>query len=636
MNRSLTATATAAAEGAVTAMRQRALLLDQLRAAPGRLRWPVVGLFGARALTPAALALLTGGLVGRLARTGAHAWAAAAVLGTYLLVTLVAQACESGLEVLRLHVTRTVDRAYRRHAERLVCTPPDIGALQDPAIRDDLLLVTTEVDNWTAGTAGRAAWAQLALLSSAAGGLAVAVLIARDSPLVAVLLTVVLLAFRRTQRRGFLSVVHAWSAGLPHRRRAQYWAGLLTGSEAAKELRLFGIADWVGHKHLTESQAHLQPFRTAKLADARRQAALVAVVLVGLTAAVYALGSQVIDGTLPIARLATDLMAATLLLPMSSINEAVLAVEAGMPRVVALRRLQTHLGLLGTQPSSPARPRPATAPPLIRFEDVRFSYAGADRPVLAGLNLEVRPGEVLALVGLNGAGKSTVIKLLAGLYTPTAGRITVDGTDLQAIGPTAWRRQLAVVFQDFLHYPLPAEQNISLGRPDGTDPQAVRAAAQQAGAAALIEALPAGWRTPLSPSRPGGVDLSGGQWQRIALARALLGVRAGARVLVLDEPTAHLDVRAEFEIFRDVVRAAGDVSVVLISHRLATVRQADRIAVIDNGRIAECDDHTGLLATDGIYAALFRLQASQFTDAGIEAPHATAATVANATPQGPR
>jgi ATP-binding cassette subfamily B protein len=140
----------------------------------------------------------------------------------------------------------------------------------------------------------------------------------------------------------------------------------------------------------------------------------------------------------------------------------------------------------------------------------------------------------------------------------------------------------------------------------------VRAAAEQAGASELIEGLPDGWRTPLSPARPGGVDLSGGQWQRIAVARALLAVRTGANVLVLDEPTAHLDVRTEFEVFHQVVRAARGISVVLISHRLATVREADRIAVISDGRVTESGDHSGLLARGGTYAELFHLQASQF------------------------
>jgi ATP-binding cassette subfamily B protein len=243
---------------------------------------------------------------------------------------------------------------------------------------------------------------------------------------------------------------------------------------------------------------------------------------------------------------------------------------------------------------------------------VRFGYPGADRTVLDGLDLDIRPGETLALVGLNGAGKTTIGKLLAGLYEPDAGRITIDGLDLHHIGVVAWRRRLAVLFQDFLRYELPVRDNVTLGRPDPADDTELHAAATDAGLAGLIDDLPHGWDTPLAPGRSGGVDLSGGQWQRVALARALFAVRGGADVLVLDEPTAHLDVGTEAEVLRQVARVGRHASVVLISHRLSTVRRADRIVLIEHGRVTESGTHRELLAADGSYARLFRLQAQQF------------------------
>jgi ABC-type multidrug transport system fused ATPase/permease subunit len=222
--------------------------------------------------------------------------------------------------------------------------------------------------------------------------------------------------------------------------------------------------------------------------------------------------------------------------------------------------------------------------------------------VLDGLDLEVRPGESLAVVGVNGAGKSTLIKLLAGLYDPTEGRITGAG-----------RTRLSVVFQDFVRYHLSAADNVALGDARvAPDRAIVRSAARDAGFDEVVAGLPAGWETPLARTRAGGVDLSGGQWQQVALARALYALRTGADVLVLDEPTAHLDVRTEREVFDKLAAHRGAASVILISHRLSTVRRADRIVLIDGGRIAESGTHDELIALGGAYAAMFTIQAQRF------------------------
>jgi ATP-binding cassette subfamily B protein len=256
---------------------------------------------------------------------------------------------------------------------------------------------------------------------------------------------------------------------------------------------------------------------------------------------------------------------------------------------------------------------PAPAPSLIRFEGVGFGYPGTDRSILRDLDLEIRPGELLAIVGLNGAGKSTLIKLLSGLYKPTAGRITADGTDIAALGMDCWRDRISVVFQDFVRYRLSAADNVALGQ--GSRPRdqaALDDAAREAGLDAVLERLPQGWDTKLSRTRSGGVDLSGGQWQQVVLARALYAVHRGASLLVLDEPTAHLDVRTEFEVFNRLAGRHSGTSVVLISHRLSTVRYADRIVLLDGGRITESGSHEELMARGGGYAELFAIQAERF------------------------
>jgi ATP-binding cassette, subfamily B, bacterial len=224
--------------------------------------------------------------------------------------------------------------------------------------------------------------------------------------------------------------------------------------------------------------------------------------------------------------------------------------------------------------------------------------------------LEPPAGRSLAVVGANGAGKTTLVKLLCGLYEPTAGRIEVDGQDLAEIDPMAWQERLAAIFQDFSRYALTARENVTLGAP--LDDAALQRAATRAGALPVIDRLPNGWETVLSRQFTGGDDLSGGQWQRVALVRALYAVERGARVLVLDEPAANLDVRAEAELYDRFLDLTAGLTTIVISHRFSTVRRADRIVVLDGGRIAESGSHDELLALGGRYAHMFRLQADRF------------------------
>jgi ATP-binding cassette subfamily B protein len=217
-------------------------------------------------------------------------------------------------------------------------------------------------------------------------------------------------------------------------------------------------------------------------------------------------------------------------------------------------------------------------------------------------------------VGLNGAGKTTLTKLLAGLYQPDRGGVTVDGVDLCELDIESWRRRLAVIFQDFIHYELSVAANVGYGRIDRFQSGApADTAARRAGAHSVVERLPEGWETMLSV-RFGGVELSGGEWQRIALARTFYAVEGGAGVLVLDEPTAHLDVRAEADLFARFLELTAGLTTILITHRLASVRHADRIVLIGDGRIVEDGSHAELIAAGGAYAEMFRMQAERFDD----------------------
>jgi len=250
----------------------------------------------------------------------------------------------------------------------------------------------------------------------------------------------------------------------------------------------------------------------------------------------------------------------------------------------------------------------------VQFDGVRFAYPGSAGAVFDGLDVTLPAGRSTAIVGPNGAGKTTLVKLLAGLHQPSGGRVAVDGNDVAELDQTAWQRQVAVVFQDFNRYPLTAAENVALGSPQhGADRDGIEAAAEAAGALGFVEALPDGWQTVLAPDL-GGVELSGGQWQRLALARALFAVRHGARILVLDEPTSWLDVRGEAAFYERFLEITRGLTTVVISHRFSTVRLADHIYVVEGGRVAEEGSHDELVARGGTYARMFALQSAYFSD----------------------
>jgi ABC-type multidrug transport system fused ATPase/permease subunit len=224
--------------------------------------------------------------------------------------------------------------------------------------------------------------------------------------------------------------------------------------------------------------------------------------------------------------------------------------------------------------------------------------------VLDGFDLTIPAGSSLAIVGQNGAGKTTLAKLLCRLYDPQQGAIQIDGVDLRELDLAAWRGRVTAVFQDFIRFELSLRDNVA---PAGAPDEVIKAALAQAGAEKL-----ASLDTPLAKGYAGGTDLSGGQWQRVALARALCAVRLGAGLVLLDEPTAQLDVRGEAEIFNRILEATRQVTTILISHRFSTVRRADRICVIEHGKVVELGTHEELMALNGRYHTMFGLQASRF------------------------
>ncbi|WP_125262778.1 ABC transporter ATP-binding protein [Streptomyces alboflavus] len=393
-------------------------------------------------------------------------------------------------------------------------------------------------------------------------------------------------------------------------RRAAYLRELATTAPAAKEVRLFGMRSWLVERFSTAWWDGMVHMRRARVSP-RRHALAIVFLLAAHLAVVLALAFSAARGSLSVRELTVALQALLGLFALGfsgDLQWTLHTAGAAVPAALAVGELDTR-----TEPGT--RTATATLPDReIRFDQVSFSYPGATGRVLDGLDLTVPAGSSLAILGDNGAGKSTLTKLLAGLYLPDRGRITVDGQDLGDFDPAAWRRQVAVVFQDFVRYPFSVRDNVTFGHIEAaaTDDDHLVAAARLGGFLGVEQELPNGWNTLLSGAYTDGTELSGGQWQRLALSRALYAVRHGARVLVLDEPTAHLDIEAEHELYARFLEITAGLTTILVSHRFATVRLADRIAVVDGGRVSEYGTHDELLASQGRYARMFRVQSEPF------------------------
>ena len=425
-------------------------------------------------------------------------------------------------------------------------------------------------------------------------------------------------------------------------RHADYAFRLAVEPPAAKELRLFGLGDWVVERFRSRRQRLTELRWQATRLRQRPVLWSLLLVLAANLVVFWSLGAAAAGGGLTLGRLVTFASAAasTSMIAFGGLSWALDGAAAPAAAVLRLRAAMESAGALvqGRRPGvdddqsgdeRQAEPPAGMPAREIRFRHLTFTYpaagagvgagvgggdgGGGGEPVLADFDLAIPAGSSLAIVGQNGAGKTTLAKLLCRLYDPQEGAIEVDGVDLRAMDPDAWRSRLTAVFQDFIRFELPLRDNVA---PGGAPDEAIEQALAAAGAAGL-----AALDTVLARGYPGGTELSGGQWQRIALARALCAVRLGAGVVVLDEPTAQLDVRGEAEIFDRILAATRHTTTILISHRFSTVRHADRICVLEHGKVVELGTHDELMAAGGRYRTMFELQASRFGDAGAAGDH---------------
>jgi ATP-binding cassette subfamily B protein len=555
------------------------------------------------------VAAIPGAVVRGLASPdGHHLIIALAEAGVVYALSLLRGPAEDALTAA---ATARVDALMQRRLVRAVCAPIGIAHLEDQGTLERLASARGEL------LGGQPAGAPMALVSQLGDrltGVLACVALMTFRWWVGLLLLVAWLGVRRPLADGLRRQARRGRAAIAPLRRSWYLLGLAWKPAAAKEVRVFGLHDWITERHGEEWLEGTQPAWEALRTLTVRAWLAGAVVLITYTAAAAELGYAAYHVEISLKTLATMLPMLPASMSAGSISFSDIQLEQLLASVPDLDALTRGLASSGG-PASAGQTAAAMPRDRVQMKGLTFRYPSGAHEVIDDLDLELPLGHSLGLVGVNGAGKTTLVTLLARMRDPTAGRILADGIPLGDLNAREWQRQVAVVYQDYARLPLTARENVAMfgaGRP--VDPQRLERAAERAGALDVVESLPHGWDTVLSPRYTGGVDLSGGQWQRLALARALYAVETGARVLVLDEPTAQLDVRGEAAFYDRFLELTAGVTSIVISHRFASVRRADRIAVLDGGVITELGSHEELLGTGGTYAEMFKLQAERFAD----------------------
>jgi len=410
------------------------------------------------------------------------------------------------------------------------------------------------------------------------------------------------------------SLLFRWT---PERRQLDYLRFVGASDKTAKEVQMFGLAPWLAERYGRLSQKFYEENRSLSVRRGAVSAALSILGTIGYYAAYVIILINAVRGEITIGML--TFLAASFGRGRDVIQSILLSASNVYEQALYLRDLFVFLDMRPTIKSPPnARPVPAKIKSGFVFENVGFRYPGSEGWAVRNVNLVLEPGERVALVGENGAGKTTITKLLARLYDPTEGRITLDGVDLREYDLVSLRHAIGVIFQDFVRYDMRFDENIGVGEIDSVradleknngTPASITNAAENSLAASLLPRFSKGYQQMLGRRFDEGVDLSGGEWQKIALARAYI---RDAQVLILDEPTAALDARAEYEVFLRFSELVAGRMAVLISHRFSTVRMADRIIVLRHGKVEEQGSHEELVAKHGLYEELFTMQAAGY------------------------
>jgi ATP-binding cassette, subfamily B, bacterial len=568
------------------------------QAAPGlALAWWFVLLL--RGVLPAAFAIAMGVLVGAVQRGTPLAGpltVAGAIFVLLQVLSPIHQAVSANLG------DRTAAWLYDRLTETCV-RPPGMGHLEDPNLTSDL----TVARDFDLGMTGPPLTISMDFIASGmvemVGGIACAAILMGYAWWAPVVLMGAWVATHWLLRESAVWWDRNTEEVRSAQREADYAYRLAVDPPASKELRLFGLVDWTMERFIARrTRLHELQYVATRLRERPLIWSLLLVVSANI-AVFWALASSAAGGRISLGE-AVAYMQSALGVSMIAFGGFSWALDGAAAPVAAVLRLDPAMRAAGALPSG-NRGAATNRAHEIRLRDVSFAYpSGGGAAVLDHFDLTIPAGSSLAIVGQNGAGKTTIAKLLCRLYDPQSGGIEIDGTDIREFNLASWRSRIAAVFQDFIRLELPLRDNVA---PCGAPDYVVQAALESAGASNLARL-----DTVLARGYDGGTDLSGGQWQRVALARALAAVKFGAGVVLLDEPTAQLDVRGEAEIFDRLLAATRHCTTILISHRFSTVRHADRICVLEHGRVIELGTHEELIALGGRYRTMFDLQAERF------------------------
>ena len=565
---------------------------------PLALAWWLILLL--RGLLPAVFAIAMGVLVGAV-QQGDSLVGPLALVGTLFVLLQVLPPIH---QAVGANVGDRTAAWLNDHLTNTCVSPPGMGHLEDPKLTTDLT-VARDFDLGMTGPPLNISMDFIAIgLIELVGGLACAVVLFGHSWWAPLILGGAWLATHWLLRESAIWRDRNTEDVRAAQRDADYAYRLSVDPAPAKELRLFGLGEWTIDRFIGRRRhLHALQYEATRLRE--KPVAWSLVLVLGANLLVFwSIANGIISGSLDLAR-AVVFAQSAVGVSMVAFGGLSWALDGAAAPVGAVLRLEAVMGSAGAL-STRTSQRSATGMPVreIRFRDLTFAYPGA-APILDHFDLSIPAGSSLAIVGQNGAGKTTLAKLLCRLYDPQSGVIEIDGVDLRELSLESWRERVTAVFQDFTRFELPLRDNVA---PAGAPDHVVLDALAAAGAGNLAEL-----DTVLSRGYDGGTDLSGGQWQRIALARALCAITLGARVVLLDEPTAQLDVRGESEIFDRILSATENSTTILISHRFSTVRHADRICVLEKGRVIELGTHDELMALNGRYRTMFDLQAQRFT-----------------------
>ncbi|MDX3663110.1 ABC transporter ATP-binding protein [Streptomyces sp. ID05-26A] len=529
----------------------------------------------------------------------------AVIVGLFLLTHL----AESARTALGRALGRRVTGRLGERVMTAVSEPATIGHLEDSAYRDRLRLARgSGTIDMPAGEALFGFSTRSSLWVSAIGSAALLTQVTWGVGLV--VFAVFVLIHVRLARNYRIAVVESINQ-TKKLRRTSYLRDVPTTPGAAREVRLFGLSSYFRDAYHAEWLTNMKEvWRRRRDHDLF---VVVVVVVTGITVAsvFYYLAHRAATGGTTVGDLAIGGLAIRALLQILRADDDDLRMGFGAKAAAESFAFPD----VTPRAEDPARPWPS---PVTTFscEDLRYRYPGASAEVLHGIDLEIPAGQSLAIVGLNGAGKTTLARLLAGLDAPGSGVVRAGDTEVCDDNRRLWQSQVVAVFQDFSRYELTLRDNITFGSlAHSGDDDGLRAVAGQAGLLKFVEGLPRGWDTVMSSAYAGGVDASGGEWQRIAIARALFKLRHGAQLLIMDEPAASLDARSEAQLYDTFHELTAGATTIAISHRFATVRKAERVVVLDQGQIIEDGSHDELITANGRYAELFRLQAKRFEEA---------------------